>query len=51
MGGLFDLEALEADIAEFEDQMLDPSFWEDSNAAQEVINASNQLMNTYVPLL
>ena len=47
MGGLFDLEALEADIAEYEDQMLDPSFWEDSHAAQEVINASNQLKSVF----
>lgn len=47
MGGLFDLEALEADIADYEDQMLDPSFWEDSNAAQEVINAANQLKSVY----
>lgn len=47
MGGLFDLEALEADIAEFEDQMLDPSFWDDSSAAQEVINEANQLKSVY----
>lgn len=46
-GGLFDLEALEADIADYEDQMLDPTFWDDSNAAQEVINNANQLKSVY----
>lgn len=47
MGGLFDLEALEANIAEYEDRMQDPSFWEDSNAAQEIINEANQLKTVY----
>ncbi|WP_373765869.1 MULTISPECIES: peptide chain release factor 2 [Jeotgalibaca] len=46
-GGLFDLEVLEADIAEYEDRMLDPEFWNDSEKAQETINEANQLKGVY----
>lgn len=47
LGGLFDLESMEARIAELEDQMLDPNFWNDQQAAQKVINESNALKETY----
>lgn len=47
MGGLFDLEALETDIAEYEHQMLEPTFWDDSSAAQEIINQLNDLKSVY----
>jgi peptide chain release factor 2 len=46
-GGLFDLDGLETDIAEFDDRMLDPEFWNNAEAAQEVINQSNQLKVVY----
>jgi len=46
-GGLFDLDGLETDIAEFDDRMLDPEFWNNAEAAQEVINQSNQLKAVY----
>lgn len=38
---------MEADIAEYEDRMLDPTFWDDSEKAQSVINESNQLKSVY----
>nr|WP_245671935.1 peptide chain release factor 2 [Caryophanon latum] len=44
--GLFDLEEKEARIAELEDLMLDPDFWNDQNAAQTVINEANALKST-----
>ncbi|MGJ7911141.1 peptide chain release factor 2 [Neobacillus sp. LXY-1] len=41
--GLFDLENKEARIAELEDIMLQPDFWNDQQAAQTVISESNGL--------
>ncbi|MEH7108065.1 peptide chain release factor 2 [Bacillus sp. JJ1764] len=41
--GLFDLENKEARIAELEDTMLQPDFWNDQQAAQTVISESNGL--------
>lgn len=38
---------MEARIAELEDQMLDPSFWNDQQGAQTVINEANGLKDTY----
>ncbi len=47
LGGLFDLETMEVRIAELENQMLDPNFWNDQQAAQKVINESNGLKEVY----
>lgn len=46
-GGLFDLEALEADIADYEHQMVQPGFWDDNEAAQVVIQDLNSKKETY----
>ncbi len=46
-GGLFDLEQLEEDIAEAENQMSAPGFWDDSEKAQALINRNNTLKETY----
>ena len=43
LGGLFDLEEKETQIKENEEQMLDPDFWNDSNAANDLIAANNHL--------
>lgn len=40
---LFDLENKEARIAELDNEMLHPSFWDDQQAAQVAINESNAL--------
>ncbi|RSU14187.1 peptide chain release factor 2 [Vagococcus carniphilus] len=47
LGGHFDLEDLEEQIAESESKMSNPSFWDDSTAAQAVIDQSNQLKAQY----
>ncbi|HZG11741.1 MAG: peptide chain release factor 2 [Kurthia gibsonii] len=41
--GLFDLENKEARIQETDEMMLDPNFWNDQNAAQEIIAESKGL--------
>ncbi|WP_143595265.1 peptide chain release factor 2 [Terribacillus saccharophilus] len=41
--GLFDLDQKKARIAELEDLMLEPTFWDDQQGAQKVINESNVL--------
>ncbi len=46
-GGLFDLETMEVDIAEYDEQMSDPSFWNDQQAAQKVIDEANTVKSTY----
>lgn len=46
-GGLFDLDALEADIADYENQMVQPGFWDDNEAAQVVIQDLNSKKETY----
>ncbi|MCR6095118.1 peptide chain release factor 2 [Salipaludibacillus agaradhaerens] len=43
--GSLDLEEKETRIAELEEKMSDPMFWEDQNAAQKVINENNALKN------
>ena len=42
LGGLFDLEKLETDIAEFDHMMADPSFWDNQEKAQKVIKEANE---------
>lgn len=42
-GGLFDLETMETDIAEFDHIMADPEFWNDQEAAQKVIKEANEV--------
>lgn len=46
-GGLFDLDLLEADIADYENQMTQADFWDDNEKAQEVIQALNAKKETY----
>ena len=43
LGGLFDLEAKKARLAELEMQMADPNFWNDQDNAQKTINEANGL--------
>ena len=43
LGGLFDLENKEARIAELDEVMLTPGFWDDQQEAQTVINEANSL--------
>lgn len=42
-GGLFDLDEKQERIAELEEKMTDPEFWNNQDTAQEVINESNGL--------
>lgn len=42
-GGLFDLDDKRARITELEQQMTDPTFWDDQKAAQKVIDEANGL--------
>nr|WP_233713441.1 peptide chain release factor 2 [Lederbergia citri] len=41
--GLFDLDEKETRIAELDERMLEPGFWDDQQAAQTVINEANSL--------
>lgn len=53
MGTLFDLEKLEMDIAAFEDDMLQPDFWDDNAKAQQTIASLNEkkaIFDTYYHL-
>lgn len=43
LGGLFDLEEKETNIQEYEEMMAHPSFWDDQNKAQEIIDKNNAL--------
>jgi peptide chain release factor 2 len=43
LGGLFDLEEKETQIQENEEQMLDPTFWDDSQKANDLIASNNHL--------
>lgn len=43
LGGLFDLEQKERRIAELDEVMAMPNFWDDQQAAQKVINEANGL--------
>ena len=47
LGGLFDLDQLEEDIAQAENQMADPSFWDDQEKEQIIINENNRKKETY----
>lgn len=47
LGGLFDLETMEADLAEYEQAMVQPDFWDDPQAAQALINKNNALKEVY----
>lgn len=47
LGGLFDLETMETDIAEYDEKMADPNFWSDQQNAQKIINEANTLKNKY----
>lgn len=46
-GGLFDLESMERDIAEFAELMGEPGFWDDGIKAQNVINEANIIKEKY----
>ena len=46
-GGLFDLEALEEEIAILENKMTEPDFWDDNIAAQKTSQELNELKQTY----
>lgn len=43
LGGLFDLDAKKERIQELEQEMTNPTFWDDQDKAQTVINESNGL--------
>lgn len=47
LGGLFDLEGLEERIADGEYQMTAPTFWDDSQSAQLVIDEVNEWKGQY----
>ena len=47
MGGLFDLETLERDIAEYDNRMTEPTFWDNAQQAQTVISEANELKEKY----
>lgn len=47
LGGLFDLDQLEEEIAQAEHQMAEPTFWQDASAAQLVINENNARKEKY----
>jgi len=54
LGGLFELETKETRIAELDEMMLDPHFWDDQQGAQKVINEANglkELVNVYHDLI
>ncbi|MBF0780830.1 MULTISPECIES: peptide chain release factor 2 [unclassified Granulicatella] len=46
-GHSLDLEKLETDIAEYEQEMLEPTFWDDANKAKQTIDALNQVKSVY----
>lgn len=50
-GGLFDLDELEADIADYENQMVAPNFWDDNESAQKVISNLNEAKHTHETLI
>lgn len=47
LGGLFDLEGMEADIANNEAKMLAPDFWDNPQAAQNFIQETNAVKEHY----
>ncbi|WP_374193848.1 peptide chain release factor 2 [Alkalihalobacillus sp. BA299] len=51
--GSLDLEAKETRMSELEERMAEPEFWNDQDAAQQIINESNalkEMVNTYKEL-
>lgn len=47
LGGHFDLDLLEADIADYENQMAQADFWDDNEKAQAIIQDLNAKKETY----
>lgn len=47
LGGHFDLDEMEASIAELEEQMLQPNFWDDNEKAQSTIETLNNIKADY----
>ena len=47
LGGLFDLDRLEEDIALLENRMTEPDFWNDNIAAQKTSQELNELKMKY----
>lgn len=47
IGGLFDLDRIEEDIASYEQQMSEPHFWDHQDQAQSIIKKSNALKAVY----
>lgn len=47
MGTLFDLDKLEVDIADYEQQMIAPNFWDDSQKAKKVIDQLHEVKQVY----
>lgn len=45
LGGRFDLDALDVSIADLENQMSEPDFWNDNQTAQKTIDELNQIKN------
>lgn len=48
-GGIFDLAAKEIQLQKLENQMVEPSFWEDQNKAQKCIREANHLKSWIFP--
>jgi peptide chain release factor 2 len=46
-GGLFDLESMEQNIAAFNHQMTEPTFWDNAQKAQAQINEANVMKEVY----
>ncbi|WP_462226413.1 peptide chain release factor 2 [Alkalibacterium sp.] len=46
-GGLFDLETMETDIAEYDHMMADPEFWNNQETAQKTIKEANEVKTVY----
>lgn len=46
-GGLFDLETMETDIAEYDHIMADPEFWNNQETAQKTIKEANEVKSIY----
>ncbi|MDQ3412513.1 MAG: hypothetical protein M3509_10410, partial [Chloroflexota bacterium] len=42
-GGVFDLATVEGEIAELEQQSIEPGFWDDSRVAQDVMRSLGDL--------
>lgn len=47
LGGLFDLDQLEEDIAQAEHTMAQPAFWDDHEKAQQLIDENNRKKTAY----